>query len=217
VPAISGESSRVGAGQEAGAHEGTNWRYRILASNQPNEPPTWISPGDGGGNIAQPPYERLRDLQGPHLAALYPGASTVKNCRSGGQTSIDIQLTNSAVLTVRPAYIDRHDGLSLGLLVASGTTLRLVSDKARIETSHELVLVPLQYQGSVGEIAPADRQDGYDLKGRPQYYLFHVPEGDVKGDHFALILPIILDPERNLDMVRVQFDRRTAYCVVGMQ
>jgi len=79
------------------------------------------------------------------------------------------------------------------------------------------VLVPLQYQGSVGEIAPADRQDGYDLKGRPQYYLFHVPEGDVKGDHFALILPIILDPERNLDMVRVQFDRRTAYCVVGMQ
>ncbi len=153
----------------------------------------------------------------PIWQPLYPGASTVKNCRSGGQTSIDIQLTNSAVLTVRPAYIDRHDGLSLGLLVASGTTLRLVSDKARIETSHELVLVPLQYQGSVGEIAPADRQDGYDLKGRPQYYLFHVPEGDVKGDHFALILPIILDPERNLDMVRVQFDRRTAYCVVGMQ
>jgi hypothetical protein len=141
----------------------------------------------------------------------------MNNCRSGGQGSIDIQLTDGVMLTVRPAYIDRHYGLSLGLLVASGTTLRLVSDKARIETSHELVLVPLQYQGSVGEIAAADRKDGYDLKGRPKYYLFHVPNDDIKGDHFALILPIILDPERDLEMVRVQFDRRTAYCVVGMQ
>jgi hypothetical protein len=147
----------------------------------------------------------------------YPGASTTKNCRSGGQTSIDIQLTDGVILTVRPAYIDRHDGLSLGLLVASGTTLRLVSDKARIETSHELVLAPLQYQGSVGEIAAADRQDGYDLKGKAKYYLFHVPDGDIKGDHFVLIVPIVLDPERDLEMVRVQFDRRTAYCVVGMQ
>jgi hypothetical protein len=84
--------------------------------------------------------------------------------RVNGLTS---PLTDGVMLTVRPTYIDRHDGLSLGLLVASGTTLRLVSDKARIETTHELVLEPLleplQYQGPLGEIAVADHRDGYDL------------------------------------------------------
>jgi hypothetical protein len=145
----------------------------------------------------------------------YPGATVLKRCPNGGPNAIDIQLTKDVLLTVGPAYIDRREKLGFSVLVAPGATLRLVSDKARIEVARESVLVPLEYQGPLREIV-ASQQNAYELKGRPKYYNFKVVADDITADELVVELPIIIDPDRDLEMVRVQFDRRTFHCVVGM-
>jgi hypothetical protein len=145
----------------------------------------------------------------------YPGATVLKRCPNGGPNAIDIQLTKDVLLTVEPTYIDRREKLGLFVLVAPGTTLRLVSNKARIEAAGESVLVPLEYQGPLAEIATS-QQNAYELKGRPKYYNFKVVAEDITADDLVVVLPIIIDPDHDLEMVRVQFDNRTTHCVVGM-
>jgi hypothetical protein len=91
------------------------------------------------------------------------------------------------------------------VLVAPGATLRVVSDKARIEVARELVLAPLEYQGPLKEISTS-QQNTYELKGRPKYYNFKVMADDITADELVVELPIIIDSDRDLGMVRAQFD-----------
>jgi len=95
--------------------------------------------------------------------------------------------------------------LAAYVLVAPGATLRVVSDKARIEVARELVLAPLEYQGPLKEISTS-QQNTYELKGRPKYYNFKVMADDITADELVVELPIIIDSDRDLGMVHAQFD-----------
>ena len=145
----------------------------------------------------------------------YPGATVLKYCPNGGPNGIDIHLTKDVLLTVEPSYMDKREKLGVYLLVAPGTTLRLVSDKARIEVAGELTLAPLEYQGPQEEISTS-QPNTYELKGRSTYYNFKMAADGITSETLVVELPIIVDPDRDLEMVRIQFDNRTTHCVVGL-
>ncbi len=145
----------------------------------------------------------------------YPGANVLKRCPYGGPNPIDIHLTQNVLISVIPAYINRGDKLGFSVLVAPGAAIRLVSDKARIEVAGKLMLAPLEYQGPLEEISTS-QPNSYELKGRPKYYNFKMAADRITAGTLAVELPIIVDPGRDLEMVRIQFDNRTTHCVIGM-
>jgi hypothetical protein len=145
----------------------------------------------------------------------YPGATVLRRCPYGGPNPIDIHLTQNVLISVLPAYINRGDKLAFSVLVTPGAAIGLVSDQARIEVAGKWILAPLEYQGPQEEISTA-QQNAYELKGRPTYYNFKVAANSFTAETLVVELPIILDPDHDLEMVRVQFDNRTTHCVVGL-
>jgi hypothetical protein len=141
----------------------------------------------------------------------YPGATETRFHEAsarGGAKTITVQLNEDVSLLLTPVSIDRKDGLRFSVVVAPGGTLWLVSDQARIESAQDVVPAPLQYQGAMEDIATDHQQGVYQLVGRTRGYSFVVPITEIKGDVFYLVLPILTDPDNDIDMVRVRFDRR---------
>jgi hypothetical protein len=127
----------------------------------------------------------------------------------GGPKAITVQLNEDVSLSFTPVSIDRKDSVRFSVVVAPGATLWLVSDQAKIEMAHDVVPALLQYQGNVADIATDHQQPGvYQLVGRKSGYSFAVPVSDIKEDGFFLILPILTDPDDDINTVRVRFDRR---------
>jgi hypothetical protein len=153
--------------------------------------------------VWQPSYPGAKEM-GLHSAGSY-----------GGAKALTVQLTSDVALSLSPVFLDRNDSLSIGVRVTPGATLRMVSDHARIETSAEVMTVPLKYQGTLNDIATNDKQGFYQLEGRSKYYSFQLAMPVISGDQFYLVIPIIINPDSDLDMIRVRFDRRNIAALEG--
>jgi len=146
--------------------------------------------------VWQPSYPDAKELG-------LPGASNRGNLKA-----ITVRLNEDILLSFAPVSIDRKDSVRFTVAVAPGATLWLVSDQVKIKTGEAAAAATLQYQGTVAEIATDPQQPGvYQLVGRKGDYSFVVPIGDIKGDVFYLQLPILTDPDDDINTVRVRFDR----------
>jgi hypothetical protein len=146
-----------------------------------------------GEDVWQPSYEDAKETASPGL----------------GDPGVTVKLTEEVSLSFTPVSIDRKDGVRFTVGVAPGATLWLVSNQAKLEKEGSVVPAPLQYQGTVADFTSDPHQPGvYQLVGRKNAYAFVTPISDIKGDVFYLTLPILTDPDDDINTVRVRFDRR---------
>jgi hypothetical protein len=161
------------------------WTFTMLMSGWATVDEVW-----------QPSYPGAKELG-------LPGAGA-----RGGPQAITVQINEDVSLSFTPVSIDRKESVRFTVAVAPGATLWLVSDQAKLEMGQDVVPAPIQFQGSVPDIATDQQQPGvYQLVGRKSGYSFVVPI-DEKGDVFYLTLPILTDPDDDINTVRVRFDRR---------
>jgi hypothetical protein len=146
-----------------------------------------------GDEVWQPSYEDAKETAS----------------QAGGDRGITVHLTEDVSLSFAPVSIERKDGVRFTVRVAPGATLWLVSDQVKLETRGDIVPAPLQYQGAVADFTTDPHQPGvYQLVGRKSVYSFVTPISNLQGDVFYFTLPMLTDPDDDINTVRVRFDRR---------
>jgi hypothetical protein len=126
-----------------------------------------------------------------------------------GDRGITVQLTEDVSLSFTPVSIDRKDNVRFTVTVAPGATLWLVSDQIKVESAGNVFPIALQYQGTVTDFTTDPHQPGvYQLVGRKSAYSFVALASDIKGDVFYLTLPLLADPDDDLNALRIRFHRR---------
>ena len=147
----------------------------------------------------------------------YPGAKEqgIHGNGRGGAKSLEIGLEDGVTVFVPPLFVNKNAELSVSVYVPSGSTLRVVSNQARLEADGNVADVPLKYKGALEEITSRSNQTFYQLNGKRGGYNFDLSMIAVKGDEFFLEFPVLTDPDHDLNWLRVRFERRQRFVYEG--
>jgi hypothetical protein len=77
-----------------------------------------------------------------------------------------------------------------------------------VESAGNVFPIALQYQGTVTDFTTDPHQPGlYQLVGRTNVYSFVALISNIKGDVFYLTLPLLTDPDDDLNALRIRYHR----------
>ena len=152
------------------------------------------------GDVWQPKYEGAREK------------FKISGCGFRIPTYLEIRLHDGSKLGLDPQDMDREDGLGLFFEPGQGTTPIILSDSVTIETSGNVLHVPLKYRGALNEIISSDKPNSYRLDGRLRPgFLFEVRTDMIEDKFFTMEISILTEQEHDNQIVRVRYDRHRAY------